>query len=57
MSMLDKLKSEGRYFEAGQLAYELGLSNNYGIHYGWWDERNEAIIEFKAGYTFAKHQP
>ena len=48
---IDELKSEGRYFEAGKLARELGRDCYFGCHFGLRSERDRAVEEFTAGYN------
>jgi hypothetical protein len=48
---IDELKSEGRYFEAGKLARELGRDDNYGCHFGLRSELEKARAEFKLGFN------
>lgn len=47
---IDILKSEGRYFEAGVLARQLGRDDNYGCHFGLRSDLEKAREEFKLGY-------
>lgn len=48
------LKSDGRFFHAGALAFIRGDSNNYGCHYGMRSSRAFAIDEFRAGFASAE---
>ena len=47
---IDTLKSEGRYFEAGVLARQIGHTDSYGCHFGMRSELEKAREEFKLGY-------
>ena len=48
---IDALKAEGRYFEAGKLARELGHTPDYGCHFGLRSELKKARAEFELGYN------
>lgn len=48
---IDNLKAEGRYFEAGVLARQSGLTDDYGCHFGMRSELEKARAEFKLGYS------
>ena len=48
---IDELKAEGRHFEAGKLARELGHNDDYGCHFGLRSELEKARAEFKLGYN------
>jgi hypothetical protein len=50
-NLIDALKSEGRYFEAGIAARKEGSECCYGCHFGMRSTRDRAIAEFTAGYT------
>ena len=54
MNKVEKLKSEGKYREAGELAFNEGQSDAYGCHYGMRSDRQFAINEFRAGYEAAR---
>lgn len=48
---IDDLKAEGRYFEAGVLARQLGFEDySYGCHFGFRSDLAKAKAEFKLGY-------
>lgn len=46
----EKLKSEGKYFEAGQNARENNEPRAYGCHFGMRSSRDYAMTEFYKGY-------
>jgi hypothetical protein len=51
---IDELKSDGKYREAGAAAFAAGLSNSYGVHFGFGGlQRSFAAAEFAEGYAAA----
>jgi hypothetical protein len=53
---VQKLKSEGKYTEAGRAAYLANLLSTYGCHYGLRSELRAAIDAFSQGYWEAKDE-
>jgi hypothetical protein len=53
---IEKLKSEGKYYEAGELAAATGYDRDYGCHYGMKSRRAFAISEFHAGWDQAAYE-
>jgi hypothetical protein len=51
---IDRLKSEGRHFHAGALAYITNSGVAYGCHFGMKSTRRAAMAEFEAGYKLAR---
>ena len=51
---IDDLKSEGRYFHAGALAYSQGRDAAYGCHFGMRSTLETARAEFKNGWEDAR---
>jgi hypothetical protein len=52
---VDKLKSQGKYREAGALAYSINPNDrDYGCHFGMRSERSAAIAAFDEGFDGAK---
>ena len=49
--LINTLKSEGRYFEAGVAARQEGRECYYGCHFGMRSTRDSAIAEFTSGYN------
>lgn len=50
---IERLKSEGFYYQAGTLAAALGHDDNYGCHYGLRCSRDYAVEQFKLGHKEA----
>lgn len=50
---IEKLKADGKYFDAGWHAGRSGLSPHYGCHYGMRSTREWAQREFKCGFEAA----
>lgn len=51
---IEKLKSEGRCFDAGFEAFRAGFDDSYGCHYGLRSERGDAIKAYRDGWAAAK---
>ena len=52
--LVDTLKSEGRYFEAGKAAYaDCPTHNSYGCHFGMRSSLAFAKYEFARGFAEA----
>ena len=52
---VEKLKDLGHYHEAGQAAFEAGLSpDSYGAHAGLRSTRERAIRNFRSGWALAQ---
>jgi hypothetical protein len=51
---IEKLKSEGRYYDAGFEAFRAGFDDSYGCHYGLRSERGDAIKAYRDGWAAAK---
>jgi hypothetical protein len=50
---IDVMKSNGFYFAAGALAFQLGRECRYGCHTGMRSSRDEAIAAFERGWHAA----
>lgn len=50
---VEDLKSEGLYFTAGALQFQLGHARSYGCHYGFKSDRDLCRDEFHRGYDAA----
>lgn len=55
LDQVEVLKRQGKYFEAGGLAYKSGYANSYGAHYGMKSSRDEAVRDFKRGWEEARY--
>ena len=57
---VEKLKSQGRYEQAGALSYRESkgdqVSRLYGCHYGFRSDLNVAMIRFHKEYDQAKYE-
>lgn len=51
---VEDLKSEGLYFTAGALLFQLGYPRSYGCHYGFRSDLEQSRAEFYAGYDAAE---
>lgn len=51
--MVEDLKSEGLYFTAGAMLFQLGYDRSYGCHYGFRSDLEESREEFYRGYDAA----
>tara|TARA_R110002020_G_scaffold39043_1_gene116733 strand:+ start:776 stop:1180 length:405 start_codon:yes stop_codon:yes gene_type:complete len=53
---VEKLKSQGKYREAGALAFTLNPNDrDYGCHYGMRSDRSASIAEFGEGFDGARY--
>jgi hypothetical protein len=50
---VEDLKSEGLYFTAGAMAFQIGHPRGYGCHYGMRSDRDASTAEFYRGYDAA----
>lgn len=50
---VEDLKSEGLYFTAGAMLFQLGYPRSYGCHYGVRSELDASRDEFYRGYDAA----
>ena len=50
---VEELKSEGLFFTAGALLFQLGHNRSYGCHYGMRSTVEADKAEFFAGYDAA----
>ena len=50
---VEDLKSEGLYFTAGAMLFQLGHDRSYGCHYGFRSDLEESRDEFYRGYDAA----
>lgn len=50
---VERLKSTGKYRDAGALAHKIGRDDSYGQHFGMKSSRAYAIKEFQAGHAEA----
>lgn len=50
---IDSLKSAGKPFEAGQLAFETGRDRSYGCHFGMRSDRDAYARAFERGWDTA----
>lgn len=53
---VETLKSEGLFFTAGALQFQLGHALAYGCHYGLRSTRERDVAEFRAGYESASRK-
>jgi hypothetical protein len=51
---IEDLKSEGLYFTAGAMLFQLGYPRNYGCHYGMRSDLDQSRDEFYRGYDAAQ---
>jgi hypothetical protein len=51
---VEDLKSEGMYFAAGALRFQIGLTRHYGCHFGFRSFLDDAREEFYRGYDAAE---
>jgi hypothetical protein len=55
MQEIDRLKSEGRYYQAGALAASLGYGPEYGCHFGMRSDYQYARAQYALGWHEATH--
>lgn len=53
INTVEDFKAEGLYFAAGALRFQLGLTRNYGCHYGFRGDLEQNREEFYRGYGAA----
>lgn len=51
---VENLKSDGLFFTAGAMQFQLGHALSYGCHYGLRSTRDHDVAEFRAGYEAAQ---